>query len=119
MAMTAPVYALLSADAAVTALVAGRIHAQGYAGDNPQAPYVTWQLVSGVPGVYLASRPGYDSFRAQIDCWAADAATAQLIAAAVRDALETAASCVGVMEERDAETGLFRYSGDWMFIASR
>lgn len=119
MAMTAPVYALLSGDAAVTALVADRIHAQGYAGDAPQAPYITWQLVSGVPEGYVAGRPGVDRFRVQVDAWAADAATAQAVAAAIRDALELSASCVGVIEERDAETGLYRYSGDWAFLTGR
>lgn len=121
MAMVPPVYALLSADAAVTALVpASRIRGQGYAGETPVAPYITWQTVSGVPANYIAGRPGIDAFRVQIDIWANDATSAKQIATAVRDALELNAHCVSIMGESfEADTKLFRYSYDWAFHTPR
>lgn len=120
MAMTAPVYPLLSTAPAVLALVpASRIHAQGHAGNTPTAPYITWTLVSGVPGNYVAGRPGFDTYRVQVDCWAADAAQAQAVAAAVRDTLELHAQGAGAFEERDAETGLYRYALDFRFVTGR
>lgn len=120
MPMVPPVYALLSASAAVTALVpAARIHGQGYAGESPAAPYITWLMVSGMPHNYMADRPGIDAFRAQVDCWAPTAAEAKQIAEAVRNALELDAQCVSMFEDFDPETKLFRFSSDWAFQTRR
>lgn len=120
MAMVPPVYRILSGDVAVTALVADRISGQGYGGETPVAPYITWNVVSGMPQNYLADRPGVDDFRAQVDIWAQDAATAKQVAEAARDALEPHAYCVGVVaDEYDPETQLYRYGFDWRFWESR
>lgn len=121
MAMVPPVYALLSADAAVTALVpAVRIRGQGYAGETPTRPYITHQTISGNPANYIAGRPGIDAFRAQIDVWADTAAEAKTIAEAVRDALELDAHCVAIMgDDYEPEAKLHRYSFDWSFQTPR
>lgn len=121
MAMTPPVYEILSASAAVTALVpASRIRGQGYGGETPFAPYITWQLVSGLPENYVGNRPGIDSFRVQIDCWSKSAAQSKAIAAAVRDALETGAVCVAIFgDDYDDEVELYRYGFDWAFYTQR
>ena len=121
MAMVPPVFALLSASAAVTALVpAVRIMGQGYGGESPVLPYITWQTISGLPGSYVEGRPGIDSFRAQIDVWSSTAAQAKQIAALVRDALELEAQCVGILgDDYEPDTKLHRYSFDWAFQTSR
>lgn len=89
MAMTAPVFEILSATPAVTALVpATRIRGSGYGGEAPTVPYITHQTISGVPESYVGNRPGIDRHRAQIDCWASSASQAKAIAAACQYALE-------------------------------
>ena len=121
MAMVPPVFSILAAAPAVTALVpSSRIRGQGYAGESPVAPYITWQLVDGLPENYLGSRPGIDTFRVQIDCWANDAAQSKAIAAAVRDALEPHGLCVAIFgDDYDAETKLYRYGFDWSLLTPR
>lgn len=119
MAFIPPVYALLSGAAAVTTLVADRIHAQGYAGDSPQAPYITWQIVTGTPGNYVSGRPGTDDVRVQVDAWAKDPATAQAIGAAVAAALELAAQGVSFFDDYDSDAALYRFGSDWRFIVPR
>lgn len=121
MAMVPPVYELLSADAAVTALVpASRIRGQGYAGEAPVTPYITHQTISGNPANYIAGRPGMDAFRSQIDVWADTAAQAKQIAEAVRDALELNAQCVAIMgDDYEPDTRLHRYSFDFQFWTPR
>ncbi|MEJ7746058.1 MAG: DUF3168 domain-containing protein [Luteimonas sp.] len=121
MAMSPPVYAILSGDAAVTALVpAARIKGQSYAGESPIAPYITWQIISGGPENYLADRPGMDVFRVQIDIWAVSAASAKAIAALVRDALEPHAYCLNIFaDDYEPDTKLYRYGYDWNFHTLR
>lgn len=121
MALVPPVYEILSASGAVTALVpATRIRGQGYAGETPVAPYITWQVVSGQPENYTGNRPGIDQHRVQVDCWAATAAQSKQIAAAVRDALEPHAQCVAVFgDDYDTEAKLYRFGADWSFWSGR
>lgn len=121
MAMTAPVFEILSAVPAITSIVpAIRIRGSGYGGESPVAPYITHQTAAGTPENYVGDRPGIDNFRAQIDIWAANAAQAKQIAALVRDALEPHAVCVSIFgDDYDAETKLYRYGFDWSFYTSR
>ena len=119
--MTPPVFQLLSGAAAVVALVpASRIRGQGYAGETPVAPYITWQIVDGLPENYTGNRPGMDTFRVQVDCWSTTAAGAKQVAEACRDALEPHAQCVAIFgDDYDSEAGLYRYGFDWSFRTRR
>lgn len=115
--MLPPVYALLSASAAVTALVGDRIH-RNNAGDNPQAPYIVWRNVNGRPQHYHGSPTTLDAFRIQIDCWGSPA-DAKKLAKAVRAAVEPHAVEVSFFDDFDAETKLTRFNSDWRFQTPR
>jgi hypothetical protein len=121
MAIVPPVFEILSATAAVTALVpAIRIRGQGYAGETPVAPYITWQVVSGLPENYTSNRPGIDQHRVQVDCWATTAAQSRAIATAVRNALEPHGQCVAVFgDDYDTEARLYRFGFDWSIWSNR
>ncbi|MEF2147791.1 DUF3168 domain-containing protein [Aquilutibacter rugosus] len=113
--MIPPIHQILSADAAVTALVPPlRIRGQGYAGDQPAAPYITWQLVGGLPHNYVGERPGADAYRVQIDVYSKSASQCREIAAKVRDAMEPHGACTSLNgDDFEADTQLYRYSADW------
>lgn len=115
--MGPPVFQILSGSPAVVALVpASRIRGQGYAGETPATPYITWQIVDGIPANYTGNRPGLDQWRVQIDCWSATAAQSKQIAAAVRDALEPHAQCVAIFgDDYDTDAKLYRFGFDWSF----
>jgi len=121
MAMESPAYALLAAYAPLTALVpAARIRKSGYAGESPVAPYITIQEIGGVPGNYIADRPGMDSFRPTIKVIAETEAQAKAIGAHVLAALELHGNCLLFDgPEFEAETRLFVWFADFRFHASR
>lgn len=81
--MIAPVYGYLNV-AAVNAFVSGRIYGFGQAPQSPTKPYITWQVVSGVPSNYQGSAPVVDRQRVQIDIWSDDQQQTINIGAAVR-----------------------------------
>jgi hypothetical protein len=115
--MLPPVYALLSAAPDVVAIVGDRIH-RNHAGDNPQAPYITWRVVSGVPQTYHGTPPSLDAFRVQIDCWGKPV-DAKAAARAVRAALEPHGVEVSFFDDFDDETKLSRFNSDWRFQTPR
>jgi len=121
--MYPPIFATCAAVPAVTALI-GTSPVRLYPfGDAPQAvamPYVTWQLVSGIPENYISQTPDIDRFGLQIDCWANTASAARSVAMALRDAIEPHAHIVAWRgESRDNDTLHYRYSFDVDWFVSR
>ena len=122
--MIPPIFATLSANAGVTAIIGAgdncRCYPFGFAKQGTVIPYVTWMKVSGQPLNRLSKGGFTDRIRAQVDCWAADSAGALALARAVRTALETTSCMVSLnLTERDVETRLYRYSMDFEFQVNR
>lgn len=118
--MTPDVFALLNVPA-VTALVpSARIRGQGFAGDNPVAPYITWQGVGGEAETYIADPTRLYRTRVQIDCWAKTMDDALAIAAAVHDALDDHGQpAMAPIEDYDQDARLYRVLQDWHLHATR
>jgi hypothetical protein len=117
--MLPPVFQALKASDAVKAIVGSqspRIYRHGRVPDaDPERPilepYVTWFLVSGVPENNLSDPPPCDRATVQVDCWHRTDAGVDLLATAVRDALEQIGVMTGtVADEFEAETKLYRMS---------
>jgi hypothetical protein len=115
--MLPPVYALLSAAPAVTALVADRIE-RNRAAENTQAPYIVWRVIRGTPHNYVGDVTSIDGVRVQIDCWGKPA-EAQAVAKAVRAALQPHAVEVGFFDDEDPDVKLTRFCSDWRFQTPR
>lgn len=122
--MNPPVFALLSASPAVTAIVGTapvRAYGFAYAPQDAPLPHVTWQVVSGVPEQVL-DRPGIDNARVQVDCWAADATGCRQLADAVREALEDDGRNVMISDNGDTyddDAKQYRRSFDFSFWIPR
>lgn len=82
------IFAMLNV-AAVNAFVGSRIYGAGHAGDDPEYPYVTWQILSGQPQKYLGEVPDIDNARVQINVFARSEQSARETATAVRDVMDT------------------------------
>ncbi|AVF41562.1 hypothetical protein AL486_19095 [Pandoraea apista] len=112
------VFKVLSASAAVTALIGTapvRAYPHGSAPQGVTSPYLTFSFPSGAPENALEGACA-DKFRTQIDCWSTGDAEVEALADAVRSALEPSALCVGyVADERDSQTEKYRISMvfDW------
>lgn len=121
--MTPPIFTLAAASVSVRALLGidpVRVFPFGQAGDAPVLPYAVWQIAGGLPENYLAGRPDADSFKTQIDVYAASADVARAAAAALRDALELKAYVVSWRgETRDPVTRNYRFSFDMDWIVQR
>lgn len=122
--MLPPVYALLSSNSEVSALVGTRIYRHGVAPQNVAAPYVTWALVSGTPENELSDIPRADRLDVQIDCWSNNTGTGDVqvesVATAVRDALEPYAHMNSIiLNEQDFETRRYRIAMQFTFWLSR
>lgn len=128
--MIPPIFPILSANSAVTALVGAGVNCRVYPfgeGPSPAAyPYVTWQLVAGTPEQYLGDRPDIDDVRVQIDCWGdgrvgqGGARSVNAVADAVRNALEPHGYMVDFgSTERDPDTVSYRYRMDFEFWTHR
>ena len=117
--MTPPINAVCDVDPGVLAAIGAppRLFPAGLVEERVPTPYVVWQIVSGVPGNYLADRPQIDDFTLQIDAYGRTLAEARAAAKAMRDAIEPHAYVVAWNgEERDEATGLIVYSFtvDWL-----
>lgn len=114
--MYPPIFQVVSADPAVTAMLGTdpvRLYPFGEAPEGVPLPYAVWQLVSGSPENYLAGRPDIDGFTLQIDVYAATGASARAVGAALRDSIELRAHITRWGgESKDEETGRYRLSFD-------
>jgi hypothetical protein len=132
--MSAPVYAILSADAGVTALVGTRIYPYGIIPQEVTTfPVIVYQTISGTTENVLLGTSSADQERVQIDCWGdasagAPGAQADAVYSAVRAALEGAApaahGCSVQLENENGhdyeqETKRIRNNSDWMFTTLR
>ena len=118
--MIPPVYDLLHASSAVVAIVADRIGAHGQVIPTEVRPYITWQLVSGTGDNTLdRGRAPNDRASVQLDCYHKTEAGLRSLVNAARSALESDGYYVGLMvDERDAETQLFRMALQFDFIVT-
>lgn len=118
--MMPPLYQWLKADSAVVALVGDGIYRAGNVSQSAAAPYVSWQVISGVPENYADEDPDVDAFRIQVDCWAATADGCAVLARAVRNVLQRRGHMQTVIaDELEPETQLYRYGTDWQFWTPR
>jgi hypothetical protein len=120
--MLPPVYATLAADSGATDLLGDppRVWRHGEAPQDGTRPYVTWNLVAGVPENTLSEGPGVDRCTIQIDCWSPTSAAVVVLAEAVRDAVEPLAHMTGVVvDERERATKLYHLAMQFDWWLSR
>jgi hypothetical protein len=101
MSFETDLFALLNANAGVTALVGAGAAARIYpvlAPTDVARPFVTWQRIASEPSDY-AGRPGGERISVQLDCWADTFDDVKALADAVRIAIEASLGAVrGVLE---------------------
>ncbi|MBD8790963.1 DUF3168 domain-containing protein [Pseudomonas syringae] len=118
-----PIFQVALADPAVTALLGVsplRLYLFGLAPARPQRPYCVWQVIRGSPENYLAGRPDTESYGLQVDVYAATADEARRVGHALEYSVELDARIAGYNgENRDTETGLYRYGFDVDWIVQR
>lgn len=126
--MLPPVFALLKASTDVKTIVGTnppRIYRHGSAPQRPDnlpldQPYVTWFVAAGDPENHLSGTPPTDRIVVQVDCWHQTDSGIELLARAVRDALEPHAHMTGIpVDLREPETRLFRLSLQFDWWVSR
>lgn len=121
--MIPPIVDLAKENPALVALLGAnpfRFYAFGDAGDGPVYPYVTYQVVSGLPDNYLAGRPDSDSWVLQVDCWAKSESEVVSIAAGIRDAVELDSYITNWGgSNRDPVTRNYRFNFTVEFITDR
>jgi hypothetical protein len=115
--MLPPVFQTLKASSAVKAIVGTnppRIYRHGSAPQRPDGlplsdPYITWFMVTGSPENNLSNDTTPDRQSVQIDCWHQTDAGVEVLADAVRAAVEPTAHITSVSaDEREPETRLYR-----------
>ncbi|WP_341520711.1 DUF3168 domain-containing protein [Pseudomonas sp. G.S.17] len=121
--MYPPLFAVCSADQAVTALLGTgttRIYLFGLAPDKVVKPYVVWQSIGGSPENVLSGRPDMDGHALQVDVYALTAQSAREVATAIQRAIELECTITGYNgESRDPVTMSYRSSFDIDWIVSR
>ena len=115
--MLPPVFQWLKASTAVKNIVGTnppRIYRHGIApqttdGAAMTQPYVTWFVVTDQPENNLSDPPPVDRYGVQIDCWHQTDSGVELLAEAVRDAMELQCHMTGMIANlREPETRLYR-----------
>ena len=97
-----------------------RIYPHGEAPATVAKPYAVYQMISGTPENYLATRSDMDAYRLQFDVYATTGTAATNGASVIRVALEGSGYVLGLNGvSRDADTNLIRYSFDMEFHNSR
>lgn len=97
-----------------------RIYRHGSAPQGTAAPYITWFSVAGQPYDQISGSPCGDFDAVQIDSWAVDDAQVEVLAGAVRDALDAAGIANRlVIDQREPATKLYRIGIEADFISSR
>jgi len=118
--MIIPLFPIISSDPACTALLGAaptRFYPFGLSPQPGQSgyaePYVTHQVITGLPENYIGDRPDIDSATVQIDIWSSDPLQIDPLTTALRDALEPHGHITRWGKaERDAETKLYRFGFD-------
>lgn len=106
--MFPPVYATLRANAVVLAAVGDRIAGFGEIHQDELRPYITWQIVAGVPENQLSDVPDTDLIQVQLNCYHATEAGVQALVEGVRDAIEPVAHVTGYpVVQRESATRLY------------
>ena len=119
---------ILTAAPAVTALIGAgtnpvtdpvRAYRHGDAPQDVKKPYVTWSVPGGAAENTFEGADA-DVFRTQVDCWSDKDAEIEVLAAAVRAALEPHAHLVAyIADERDSVTKRYRMGFTFDFIKPR
>lgn len=122
--MMPPVYAILNAAEAVTALVGADAAARIYhreAPQSPTAPYVVWFVVAGEPENELSAAPSVDRAVFQVDVYGRTPAEVNALYRAVRDALEAQCHMTAfLVDERGVEAPrLYRMAAQFDHWLSR
>lgn len=118
--MFPPVYETLRASADVVQIVGQRIARHGEISQKETRPYVVWQVVGNDPHVQLSGRPCSDFTTIQIDCYHLGDRDVEVLARAVRDALDAARVVNRIfIDIRDPETKLYRVGLEADFITQR
>jgi hypothetical protein len=119
----APIFAVCSADAGVSALLGvspHRLYPFGEAPEGVTKPYAVWQMVTGSPENYLSGRPDLDGFTLQVDVYAVTATSARTVTDAIVHAIELNANVVRWGgESKDTATNLYRSSFDVDWLVPR
>ncbi|SHK68483.1 DUF3168 domain-containing protein [Halomonas caseinilytica] len=119
--MFPPIYALCTADSAVSELLGSRLYPAGDAPQGVALPYAVWQIIpGGAPENYLADRPDADSYTLQVDVYASSVSAAGDVTEALRDVIERHAYIVrwGALDT-DPDTGNRHISFDVDWIVHR
>jgi len=110
--MLPPIYTILKASSAVTAIVGDdpmRVYRHGSAVQDVTRPYITWSLTSGLPENMLADLPVIDRMAVDIDCWHQTDIGIEELGAAVRAAIEPHGHVTGMTTDlREPDTKLYR-----------
>lgn len=126
--MLPPIFQTLKSATDVKAIVGTnppRIYRHGSAPQRPDGlpfdqPYITWFLLSGVPENQLSGTPPVDRMTVQIDCWHQTDAGIEVLATAVRDAVEPFAHMTSMpVNEREVETKLYRIAMEFDWFNDR
>lgn len=109
-------FPLVSSSVAVKALIGSspvRFYRHGSAPQGVALPYVTHRSISGIPQNNLSGMPLADDARVQISCWSNDPAEIEVLANAVRAAIEPTWHIQNFSDGgRDPETMNFRIDMD-------
>lgn len=110
--MLPPIFALLKAAPAVTAIVGvnpTKVFRHGVAPQGTVAPYVVWTVISDVPENSLSELPSMDSVTVQVDSYSLTDQGVVDLAAAVRSALEPHGHMTGMpIDQQEPDTKLYR-----------
>lgn len=126
MADESSIYAVVSGDSAVVALIGSRFYDQMVPPNLAQpvtTPYVIATVVSDVPNNVLNSAPGISEFRIQFDVYATAAAQGKAKCKAVLNAIRAALATRGFenfSQDMPADDStLRRIMSDWSFQIAR
>jgi len=124
--MLAPVFRTIATPAVRTLVgdMEPRIYGSGSAPQGTPTPYITWFTVAGLPYDQLSGVPDGDHDVVQIDCWAAQGDSQEIVcinlARAVRDALDAAGIANRlVVHMRESNTKFYHIGLQADFIRGR
>ena len=104
----------------VNAFVGSRIYGAGHAGDSPQYPYITWQVISGQPNNLLSEAPTIDNARVQINIWSRSESEVRQAAEAARDVLDLFGyQSILIGPQKDPDTKSYRIQMDYSIWSHR